>query len=135
MIPESEPHVRAVIDKLKAEVPALLGVALGVGPATDPPYLSVYPDPGDVASAFLSDDRSTLTIDFIVHGIGAGPEQALWAMDKARVVLLGAPPAVTGRKVHRIQQTFGNSVDRDDSTQPALYLVAAGFRLFSQYAG
>lgn len=134
LVPATEPHVRAVIDKLKAEVPANLGVALGVGPATNPPYLAVYPDMGDVADAFLSGDRSQLTIHFIVHGIGAGPEQALWAMDKARAVLLGTPPAVAGRKTHRMTQTLGTAdVMRDDSTQPALYIALAEFRLMSQY--
>jgi hypothetical protein len=135
LVPETEPHVRAVIAKLKAELPVSLGVALGVGPATHPPYLAVYPDMGDVEDSFLSGDRSRLCIHFIVHGIGKGPEQALWAMDKARAVLLGTPPAVAGRKTHRMSQTLGTAdVMRDDSTQPALYIALAEFELMSQYA-
>jgi hypothetical protein len=135
LVPETEPHVRALIAKLKAEVPVSLGVALGVGPATNPPYLAVYPDMGDVEDSFLSADRSKLCIHFIVHGIGKGPEQALWAMDKARAVLLGTPPAVAGRKTHRMSQTLGTAdVMRDDSTQPALYIALAEFELMSQYA-
>lgn len=135
LVPETEPHVRALIAKLKAELPVSLGVALGVGPATNPPYLAVYSDMGDVEDAFLSGDRSKLCIHFIVHGIGKGPEQALWAMDKARAVLLGTPPAVAGRKTHRMSQTLGTAdVMRDDSTQPALYIALAEFELMSQYA-
>lgn len=134
-IPEAEPHVRAVVAKLKAEVPASLGVALGVGPAANPPYLAVYPDPGDVEDAFLCGDRSKLTIHFMLHAVGAGPEQAAWALDKARAAMLGDPPTVSGRRIHRMSQTLGAvPITRDESTQPPLYIALAEFRLVSQAA-
>ncbi|MEU7814129.1 hypothetical protein [Pseudonocardia sp. NPDC049154] len=134
-IPEAEPHVSAVIAKLKAGVPTTLGVALGVGPAANPPYLAIYPDPGDVEDARLCGDRSKLTIHFMVHAVGAGPEQATWALDKARAVLLGDPPTVSGRRTHRMSQTLGAvPVTRDETTQPPLYIALAEFRLVSQAA-
>ena len=133
-IPESEPHVAAVIAKLKAEVPVLIKVADGVGPAADPPYLAVYPDAGDVEDPFLSGNRSKLTIGFIINAVGAGPQQARWALDKARLVMLSSTPvAVAGRKTHRMRQTLsGVPIVRDESTQPPLYIATAGFRLMSQ---
>lgn len=131
--PESEPHVRAVIAKLQADVPAALGVALGVGPDVAPPYLAVYPDPGDVEQARLSGDRSWLRICFFVHGIGTGPEQALWALDKARLSMLGNPPTVPGRRTHRMTQSYGSPIiDRDETVDPPLYIAMAEFCLISQ---
>lgn len=132
--PEAEPHVRAVIAKLRAELPAGIGVALGVGPARNPPYVAVYPDLGDIEQAFLVGDRSRLVIHFFLHAVGKGPEQALWAADKARLVLLGTPPAVAGRLTQRMTQTLGSRpLTRDETVQPPLYLAMAEYRLMSQY--
>ncbi|GAY07503.1 hypothetical protein [Pseudonocardia sp. N23] len=134
-IPEAEPHVAAVLAMLQAGTPANLGVALGVGPSVNPPYVALYPDPGDVEQARLSGDRSLITISFLLHCIGAGPEQALWALDKARAVMLGDPPTVAGRRTHRMTQTYGSrELDRDDGIQPALFIAMAEFRLMSQQA-
>lgn len=134
-IPEAEPHVSAVIANLRALLPAAIKVALGVGPAAAPPYIAVYPDLGDVEQARLSGDRSCFYIRFFLHAVGAGPEQAIWALDKARVVMLGAPPAVAGRKTHRMTQTYGTpTLDRDETVQPALFLGMAEFQLMSQAA-
>lgn len=134
-VPEAEPHVAAVVAKLQTSVPASLGVALGVGPAKNPPYLAIYPDPGDIEDARLSGDRSKLTIHFMIHAIGAGPQQAQWALDKARLALLGDPPLVAGRRTHRMTQTLGSvPITRDDSVQPPLWIALAEFRLMSQAA-
>jgi hypothetical protein len=137
VIPEAEPHVRAVLAKLKAGLPVTVAAALGIGPAVAPPYVALYPDPGDIADAFLSGDRSQLVIHFTVNAVGVGPEQAIWAADKARVVMLDITPvSVVGRRVHRMTQAPGSSppVIRDESVQPALYIATAGYRLMSQHA-
>lgn len=133
-IPEAEPHTTAVMAMLGAGLPANLGVALGVGPAKNPPYLAIYPDLGDIWSSRLCDDRSAMTIHFMIHSVGAGPEQAQWAFDKARAVMLGEPPVVPGRKAKRMTQTLAIPVTRDESTQPPLYIAIGEFELITQAA-
>lgn len=135
-IPESEPHVRAVWEKTTADLEAW-GIAVGLGeaPAGVIPCVVLYPDAGDVAAARLCGQRSDLQIGFILHGIGDGPQQAIWAHDKARQSLLGDPPSVTGRVLARMTQDFSAPMLRDDDVKPGpLYVQTSGYRLSSQAA-
>lgn len=137
MIFEGEPHVRALVDAVRAALqPFNVPVELGVAPAGDHPsgVVVLYPDPGDVEAARLCGDRSSAVIHIGVHAIGTGPEQALWAADKARTAMLGDPPAVEGRRTHRMTQSDAGALDRDGTVQPPLYVQASEYRWFSQPA-
>lgn len=132
-IPESEPHVAAVLAKLEAELPASMSVALGVGPAGDRPYAVLYAD-GRAERGRLSGDRSVLSMLLTVKVVGSGPEQALWALDRVREVMLGDPPTVAERVIHRLTEESTQDLERDDGFQPPLYLLVSTFRLMSQAA-
>ncbi len=134
--PTAEPHVRAVLEQLHAGVPAQLTVSLGKAPTdTAPPYVVLYPDAGDVSAARLCGDRDRIVVHLMLHAIGTGPEQASWAADQARTVLLGQPPTVAGRRVYRLTQVLGSApLTRDDDINPALYLQPAEYRLLSDPA-
>ena len=136
MIPGAEPHIRAVDARLKAGLPASVGVGLGRAPAgVSPPFIVQYPDPGDVQAARLNGERAHLEMHIMVHAVGVGPEQATWAGDRAREVLLGAPPAVPGRRVHRLTQTMAPPpIVRDDDVNPVLYVQVTEYRLTSDPA-
>ena len=137
MIPQSEPHVRAVLEMLRDGLPPIVGVDLGVGPAKEPPFIAVYPDIDDATDRSLSGDRSLLILTFALHAVGIGPEQAIWASDRARAVLLGDPPVVPGHKVKRLRQERigGRPVYRDESVQPPVYVAYSAYRLISQAVG
>lgn len=105
MIPEAEPHVAALLDTLRVNVPSNLTVTLSVAPDDyKTPYVVVHPDPGSVSHARLCGGNNRIAIHFTLHGVGSGPEQALWAGDKARKALLNNRPAVSGRNVYPIVQ-------------------------------
>lgn len=135
-VPGAESHVRALDAKLKTELPASVGVGLGRAPqGRPPPYVVQYPDPGDVQAARLDGQRQHITLHIIVHAIGVGPEQASWCADHARLVLLGAPPVVAGRKVHRLtQDPAPPPMSRDDDVSPPLYLQVVEYELRSDPA-
>lgn len=133
-VPSAEPHVSAVMAMLRDRLPANLPAALGVGPAGDRPYAVVYPDPGDVEQARLSGDRSRISIVFTIKVVSAGPEQALWGLDRVREAMLGDPPTVAQRVIHRMTQITTTDLERDDAFQPPLYFVTGLFRLMSQPA-
>lgn len=135
-LPEAEPHVAAIKAALRAGVPAVIGVAIGVGAAKKPPYIAVHPDPGTLRSLALRGDRSQMRMRFLINHIGEGPEQALWVVDKVRAVMLDrTPPAVPGRVTQRLWQSWGApNVERDDSVQPALYVATAEYSWLTQAA-
>lgn len=135
VIPEAEPHVRALKARLVAGLPASVKVGVGQAPAGVPPLVVLYPDPGDVHSARLVGRWERITLFVTVHAIGTGPEQAWWAMDRARAVILAAPPVVAARHVHRPTQMPGSPpITRDDDVSPPLFLAVAEFELRSDPA-
>lgn len=69
---------------------------------------------------------------FDVEAVGAGPEQALWALDKARAALVDHRLDVEGAVVSPLSQTDGSSLRRDEVTQPPIYMIDAELQAFSQ---
>lgn len=132
-IPEDEPHVRSLLDTLRARVTFTVG--LSVAPPEDAPFAVAHPEPGDVWSARLHGRQASVELDFLVHAVGTGPEQALWVGDRVRKALLGGdPPIVAGRYVYPIGMVPGSRqpVERDDTVQPPLYVAVCGYRLKSE---
>ncbi|HWU21555.1 MAG TPA: hypothetical protein VN088_08520 [Nocardioides sp.] len=124
------PHVQAVLDLLNgAGVTAYLGKRGDVTPC-----VVLYPDAGTAESSSLTPNED-LVVYIPLHAVGAGPEQALWVMDKARAALTFAQPAVTGRYVHPMWQEQGPTpLQRDDDVQPPLFTSFAEFGIRSQPA-
>lgn len=133
-IPEAEPHIAALKTVLEAALTFPVGLAHKPdGAAT--PYVVLYPDPAAATSASLCDDRETLTLFTIVHGIGEGPEQAIWALDQTRTALLTQTPTVTGRAIRRMWQTTNPApARRDDDVSPPLWITVAEFGMRSSPA-
>ena len=132
MTPKVERHIAAVVDRLRAVVPATRAVDVGVAPSAPPPYLVVHPDSGDVARDRLCGERDSLWLRFEVEAVGSGPEQALWALDQARAAVDGHRLVVADRTVSPIQQIDGSSLRRDEMLQPPIYMIDLEYRLFSQ---
>lgn len=125
------PHAQAVRDELEARLPAAIAVGLGTAEGLVPPYVVLYPDAGADESSSLV--PNTDVVVFIpLHGVGSGPEQALWVMDHVRAVLTGAQPAVAGRAVQPMWQEQGPTpLQRDDDVQPPLFLSFAEYGIRS----
>ena len=131
MTPGAEPHIRAMQALLDVNLPPSISVTVGVG-VGPLPRVVMYPDPGDVQAARLDGQREHLEMHVLLHAVGVGPEQATWASDRAREVLLGVPPVVPGRRVHRLTQTMAPPpIVRDDDVNPPLFLQVTEYRLVS----
>lgn len=135
-LPEAEPHVLALLALLATGLPPSITAAVGRAPLESaPPYVVLYPDAGDVVSARLAERHRRITVHVIVHAIGSGPEQAVWAGDKARAVLLGPAPAVAGRHTYPLVQTPGMPpLSRDDDVSPPLYMAVTEYEMRSDPA-
>lgn len=130
-----EPHIKAVLDLLNGSLPANCTAYLG-GAAHDatPPYVVLYPDPGEIEQLSMLLDEG-LRISLPLHAVGSGPEQALWALDHARTVLIRATPTVTGRVLLPIwQETSPPPLIRDDDVKPPVYVAYAEFGVRSEPA-
>lgn len=135
MTPKVERHVAAIVEMLRTSLPATVPVDLTDAPSgAAPPYLVVHPDSGDVARDRLCGDRANLSLRFELEAVGAGAEQALWVLDQARAVVIGARPTVEARTCAPIAQIDGSTLFRADALQPPTYVIDAVFRLFSQPA-
>lgn len=124
------PHVQAfmtILDALPWD--AYLGEAPDNATV---PYVVVYPDSGTPETTSLVPDEGF--VGFLsLHGIGEGPDQAIRAIDRARTLLVGAQPSVSGRYVWRIWQEPGSPpISRDDDVQPPLFVAFAEFGMRSE---
>jgi hypothetical protein len=135
-IGEAGPHITAIIDQLEAELPPNILVRYGIAPTENPPYVSIFPDAGLVDSSRLCMSNNDIQVGFLVHAVGVGPEQCMWAMDKTRAALVGQVLPVPGRVTHRITQSLGpQPMTRDLTSQPPVWLQVAGFSISSQRGG
>jgi hypothetical protein len=126
--PATLPHVDAVLAALAAaELVAGLGVA---PPGQAPPYVAVYPDPGQSLPGSLADPLSYYQGTVQLTCVGETAEQALSVSDRARTVL-SVPLSVDGRAGWRPEELGGPPVQRDDDVTPPLYYAAVQYRLRS----
>lgn len=126
--PAALPHVDAVMTALAgASITASLGVA---PPATEPPYVAVYPDPGRSVPGSLGDPVSDFSGLLQLTCVGETAEQALSVSDRARAAM-SVVLAVAGRSGWRPEELGGTPVQRDDDVTPPLFYAALQFRLRS----
>lgn len=132
-VPAVGPHVTAFMERLRSSLPGVIGVSLGVAPTDEPPFIVVYPDSGEVDYARLCATRQDVSIRFIIHGVGIGAEQVIWAHDHLVAALAGHRLEVPGRTCFPMNMTLGPSpLRRDSTTQPPLWLQVSEFQLWSQ---
>ncbi|MDH6709748.1 hypothetical protein P3T27_006497 [Kitasatospora sp. MAA19] len=125
------PYVAAVQAALAN---ASLAVYLGGAPAGPAPlpktYCVVYTGPGQVSSASIADDRTTLDMLLQITCVATTPEGSLGTADRARAAL-AVPLTVDGRATWRPEELGGPHLLRDDDVTPPLYYLPVQYRLRS----
>ena len=102
-------------------------------PGTTKPYFVVEPmdeDSDPDVRGTLGDAHVSTLFEFRVRSVGLNQEQALWTQKKARDVLLGWKPTVTGYTCGFVEKSGGFGVFRDDDIQPPLFDVVDEFICF-----
>ena len=92
-----------------------------------PPFVVIYPDSG-MKSGFhrsLTNDGPD-ELRYQITAVGSGPEQALWAADKAAAALLGGVPSLAGRRVWPAVEESSQPVRRDDEST-GVFLATAQY--------
>lgn len=117
-----------------AERPEDVGWQGAPGSSTYTAYTVLWPDPGDPLPGSLGGRHSDLLLEFQVTAVGQTALQAMWMLDKARTVLLGTPPPVTGRQVWPLWQIDKQRAQRDDDETPAVFYAVAIFQMKSSPA-
>ena len=110
-----------------------LSVGASQAPGTTTPYLVIEPmdedDDPDIHGT-LGDGHVTTVYMWRVRSVGSTQEQCLWAQQKARSVLLGWQPTVTGFSPGFVEKSGGFGVFRDDDVQPPIFDVVDEFVCF-----
>lgn len=131
------PHHRALIDRLEIAHP---NIAVGnhQAPLSDDketfaaPAAVLYLRPGGTVNGSLGEPDADADIPFQVTGIGRSAKQALWVLDRCHEALTGTPLEAEDRAIARVRRvTAGVAPSRDDDVTPALFHVAAEYRLWS----
>lgn len=126
--PATLPHVDAVLAVLAG---ANLVVSLGVAPPGQvPPYVAVYPGPGQSLPGSLADPLSYFEDTVQLTCVGTTAEQALSVSDRARTAM-SVRLIVTGRSGWRPEELGGPPVQRDDDVTPPMYYAAVQYRIRS----
>lgn len=102
-------------------------------PGTTKPYLVVEPmdeDSEPDTMGTLGDGHVTTNYVWRVRSVGSTQEQCLWAQQKARSVLLGWQPTVSGFSCGFVEKDGGFGVFRDDDIQPPVFDVVDEYVCF-----
>jgi hypothetical protein len=122
-------HTRAVLGLLNAAPGSSpLKVQNGqVGTTVAPPYVLVYFSLRTPVGADIPQDVSLEAYSDVIicsaycHSVGADIDAALSVGGRVRGALLGQIPAVTGRQCYPIQHDDGAPVNRDETTNTAVF--------------
>lgn len=127
-------HVDGLLTLLAAQATGV-GVYRGEAPAGAAlPYVVLYTDPGTPEGS-LGDRHRDLLIEFQATAVGRTSEQAEWAADKVRGVLLTQQPTVTGRVVQPLwQAASGPRVQRDDDLTPPVFYLPVIYQMRTEPA-
>jgi len=95
------------------------------------PYVVVHPMPGGTAEGTLAAPNVDAAVDYQFTCVGANRAQAEELADDVRAVILAAALTVANREViHRRLDFLGGAI-RDDTVQPAVYMVPDRYRFFT----
>lgn len=138
MTPDAEDHYTAFLALITA---ASAGTSLqihdGEAPGlADPPYLSIYPDPGlahrgeRLGAARL--DGGSYDLDMVVQitAVGGTRWQASWAHKTAHGAVIDQRLVVADRTCLPVVQAFAQPI-RPDVQNPKLYVAFTGYRIRS----
>jgi hypothetical protein len=107
---ETRPLYVAVTTRLETTC-KLVGQAISPGVA--PPYMVLYPSSDAGTEGSLADPHRIVIQTFQVTCVGDSMMEAQWMQHKARGVLIGHRPSVSGWKTESITLDFGSGVFRD----------------------
>jgi hypothetical protein len=95
------------------------------------PFVVVRPDSMPMASGRLGQYSGNLNGRIYVTCVGANTDEAQWAQEKTRALLLDKRPTVAGRSVGRMGMDDSSLMQRDPDVTPPLFFVVDIYRLFS----
>lgn len=99
-------------------------IGLGKAPADpDPPYAVLYPLPDRSAEGSLSNPWQVATQMFQVTYVGDDMTEAQWMQEKARGVLLGWAPTVSGWSPGPVEMDLPNVIGQTDFDGPVFTLA------------
>ena len=126
------PHVDAVTAALTAAglTVYLGGVPTSVSPTDSTPYVVLYPEPGQVQTASLADNRVNFSAVVQLTCVGLTAEQAMSVSDRAAAAL-SVVLTVTGRASWKPESLDGQPVQRDDDVVPPCFYAPSRYRLRS----
>lgn len=88
------------------------------------PYVVLYADGGHATADNLAGDPTHRQWQWQTTAVGADPDQARWAQEKAQSDLLGKTPTVPGRVCGRIVHDLTRDAVADfDVAPPVIYAV------------
>lgn len=134
----SRAETRAVLALL--ETGELEGrVHLGSPPdGTLPPFVVVWPAPGDDWAEQETGGETTSDVSHIVHAAGETVDQALLVADWVDARMRGGwmvVPVVPGRSCDVIRRTLTPLASRDDAARPPVHVVTQEFSFISRPGG
>jgi hypothetical protein len=102
-------------------------------PSTPPrtPYVVLRTDSMPLESDRLAQYSSALNGRVYIVGVGSTWDEAAWALDKTRGVLLDVVPVVAGRSVAPLALVGSSPIEADGDVIPPLFSGVDIYRLFS----
>lgn len=124
--------VRLHVDAIAALLTAA-NLTTTVGEASDnpePPYVVLYPSPGQAIGENLKTPTGDMLVDFQLTCVGESVEQALWLHDKAREAIDHVTPTISGRTAWPIwSDEPPQPIRRDDAMNPPLFVAVSRWSL------
>lgn len=95
------------------------------------PYVVLYPGIIPGIDGPVSDPYADTQSEYQVTAVGQTADQARWAADKARDILLTHPLTVPGRDVQLVGWSNGRPAQRDDDVTPPLHYAIDLYEIHS----
>ena len=107
-----------------------IGEAIRPAPFTYP-YAVIFPMSDIANDGSLNNPTQISVYSFQVSSFGLTMEQAQWMQEKAREVLLGWTPTVTGMGTTPIDRAGDGQLLRDDDVSPPVFSAIDRFRMYA----
>jgi hypothetical protein len=117
------------------EAPAAGGWSGSVGQSTFVGYVDVHPLPGGDVDGTLAAPNADAAPDYQLISVGATRAQAEFIGDEVREVMIASPLSLpTGRTNVLLRIEMLGGAMRDDTVQPAVWIVSDRYRVLTKPA-
>jgi hypothetical protein len=109
-----------------------LPVDVGVKPEEVPDntgWVVIYPSTPASSEGSMAQPYEQSAIEVQLVFVGRLADQATWAADRARPVMLPGSFTVPGRAVVWVEEVASRPLTRDDDKHPPLYSIAANYQI------